>query len=152
MKVMVGGTFDLLHIGHQALLKCAFETAGTDGSVRIGLSSDEFAARKDHPVQSYDTRRKELSTWIAKSGFTTPYIIEPLHDPFGSACREDFDVLVVSYETSAGGKLINQKREEAGLKPVMLQEVACVCADDGKPVSSTRIHQGIINKLGEKEN
>ncbi|HJJ55294.1 MAG TPA: adenylyltransferase/cytidyltransferase family protein, partial [Methanocorpusculum sp.] len=63
MKVMVGGTFDMLHIGHKALLRQAFETAGTDGFVIIGLSSDEFAGRKQHPVHTFETRKKELMDW-----------------------------------------------------------------------------------------
>jgi len=64
MRVMVGGTFDPLHIGHQHLLTRAFMTAGLGGHVVIGLSSDEFASRKQHPVRSYNVRLAELTNWI----------------------------------------------------------------------------------------
>ena len=148
MKVMVGGTFDFLHIGHQLLLTRAFMTAGDGGSVVIGLSSDSFAARKQHPVRPYEVRLAELKAWITSKNFRASYVVEPLYDQFGSALSLDFDALVVSYETVSVGNLINRKREEAGRKPVDLYQIQCVLADDGKAVSSTRIYQGEINRFG----
>ena len=100
MKVMVGGTFDPLHIGHQLLLKRAFMTAGDDGNVIIGLSSDIFAARKQHPVRGYEVRKAELIRWIEESGFLASYEIEPLSDQFGSALTQDFDYVVESARTA----------------------------------------------------
>lgn len=150
MKVMVGGTFDPLHIGHQLLLSRAFMTAGKDGTVIIGLSSDKFAiSRKEHPVRPYEVRKSELESWIAKKEFQIPYIIEELNDSFGSAISADFDALIVSYETFPVGNIINQKRKEAGLQMVDLYQIQCVLAKDGKAVSSTRIYRGEINRYGE---
>jgi len=152
MKVMVGGTFDPLHIGHQLLLSRAFEIAGIEGTVIIGLSSDNFAIpRKQHRVRPYEIRKSELESWIAKKGFITPYAIEELNDSFGSAISADFDALIVSYETFSVGNVINQKRKEAGLKMVDLYQIQCVLAKDGKAVSSTRIYRGEINRYGELE-
>jgi pantetheine-phosphate adenylyltransferase len=151
MKVMVGGTFDPLHIGHQLLLKRAFMTAGDDGNVIIGLSSDIFAARKQHPVRGYEVRKAELIRWIEESGFLASYEIEPLSDQFGSALTQDFDALVVSYETFPVGNLINEKRKELGRPMVDLYQIQCVMAKDGRAVSSTRIYRGEINRYGEVE-
>ena len=151
MKVMVGGTFDPLHIGHQLLLKRAFMTAGDDGNVIIGLSSDIFAARKQHPVRGYEVRKAELIRWIEESGFLASYEIEPLSDQFGSALTQDFDALVVSYETFPVGNLINEKRKEIGRPMVDLYQIQCVVAKDGRAVSSTRIYRGEINRYGEVE-
>ncbi len=148
---MVGGTFDPLHIGHQLLLERTFQTAGKDGFVIIGLSSDVFASRKQHPVRSYAVRERELREWIAAKGFGTPYDIEPLFDQFGSALTQDFDALVVSYETFPVGNLINQKRKEMGMRMVDLYQIQCVMARDGRAVSSTRIYRGEINRYGEPE-
>ncbi len=50
---MVGGTFDPLHDGHKRLLTRSFELAGPDGYVVIGLTSDSFASRKNHPIRPF---------------------------------------------------------------------------------------------------
>ena len=151
MRVVVGGTFDYLHIGHQKLLRRAFLAAGDNGEVIIGLSSDEFAGRKNHPVRPYDIRKKELNAWIADEGFSAAWFIEPLYDAFGPTLTLDFDVLVVSYETYPVGELINEKRKTAGKKEVSLSVVNCVTADDGKEVSTTRIYYGEIDRFGKTE-
>lgn len=148
MRVIVAGTFDLLHIGHQQLLKEAFDIAGSSGTVLIGLTTDAFASRKSHPVSSYDIRKQNLVSWIAESGFGASYHIEPLSDPFGPALTVDFDVLVVSYETYSAGEVINEKRRSAGLKTVELHRVPCIFAEDGKAVSTTRIYDGEITRYG----
>ena len=151
MKAVVGGTFDYLHIGHQKLLRTAFCAAGDNGEVVIGLSSDEFAGRKNHPVRPYDVRKKELEAWIADEGFSAAYVIEPLYDAFGPTLTLDFDMLVVSYETYKTGEIINKMRKAARKKEVELSVVNCVTADDGKEVSTTRIYNGEIDRFGKSD-
>ncbi len=150
MKVMVGGTFDPLHIGHQLLLTRAFTTAGPGGHVVIGLSADPFASRKQHPVRTYAVRFAELTAWIQSRNFPATYEIEPLYDQYGSALTQDFDALVVSYETFPVGNEINRKRKELGRPMVDLYQIQCVLAEDGKAVSSTRIYRGEINRYGKQ--
>lgn len=151
MKVMVGGTFDLLHTGHRLLLSKAFETAAKGGHVFIGLSSDEFASNKSHPVRRYEVRLAELTRWIESMNFEATYEIEPLFDKFGRALTLDFDALIVSYETFRVGEEINEKRKALNKSPVELYKVSCVLADDGKAISSTRIYKKEINRYGRRE-
>ena len=42
MKVCIGGTFDTLHKGHELLIDKAFQTAGEQGSVLIGITKGEI--------------------------------------------------------------------------------------------------------------
>ena len=42
MKVCIGGTFNPLHKGHKLLIDKAFEVAGKQGSVFIGITTGEI--------------------------------------------------------------------------------------------------------------
>lgn len=145
---MVGGTFDPLHGGHRKLLERSFELAGENGTVIIGLTTDRFAARKRHPVRAYEERKERLIQFIERSGWTARYLIEPLNDRYGRAAEEDYDALVVSEETLPVGIEINRLRQERGLKKVDIHQIACVLAEDGKWISSTRILKGEIDPEG----
>lgn len=148
MNVMVGGTFDPLHVGHKVLLRRSFEIAGSDGFVTIGLSSDDFASRKSHPVRPYEVRLDELIAWIESMNFPAAYQVECLADRFGSALNEDFEALVVSEETFPVAEEINSLRQEMGRGKVDIYKIRCIMADDGKIVSSTRIYRKEIDPDG----
>ena len=64
-KVCLGGTFDRIHIGHEKLLKIAFEV-GED--VIIGLTSDTKAksGRGDEKLSSFKNRYTNLETFLTK--------------------------------------------------------------------------------------
>ncbi|MDO8601164.1 MAG: phosphopantetheine adenylyltransferase [bacterium] len=140
-KVIVGGTFDFLHAGHRALLSGAFSL----GDVTIGLVSNEMAERlKNREVGKYKDRQKELESWIKK-----PAIIVEINDKFGPTLKEDFDYIVVSPETYETAVLINQERQKLNKKPMEIVKVEFVLAEDGKPISSTRIFNGGIDGEGK---
>lgn len=148
MKIMVGGTFSPLHAGHKKLIARSFELAGPGGLVVIGLSSDTFAGRKTHPVMSYEERRAALETYVRGLPTTAQWEVEELNDRFGSALEADFDILVVSEETLPVALEINRLRRAKGLKMVEIYQIACVLADDGRWISSTRIIRGEIDEAG----
>jgi pantetheine-phosphate adenylyltransferase len=148
MKVMVGGTFDPLHAGHRKLLTRSFELAGPGGCVVIGLTTDEFAGRKTHPVRRFPDRKRALERFIRAKKFPAEFRIEPLADRYGPAAEEEFDALVVSEETLPVGVEINRLRQERGRRKVDLHQISCVLADDGRWISSTRIYRGEIDPEG----
>jgi pantetheine-phosphate adenylyltransferase len=148
MKVMVGGTFDPLHAGHRKLLTRSFELAGPGGCVVIGLTTDEFAGRKTHPVRPFGERKRALERFIRTRRFPAEFRIAPLADRVGPAAEEDFDALVVSEETLPVGVEINRLRQERGKRKVDIHQISCVLADDGRWISSTRIHRGEIDPEG----
>jgi|Deesub1362A_J573_1020465.scaffolds.fasta_scaffold00057_18 pantetheine-phosphate adenylyltransferase len=139
-KVVVGGSFDHLHKGHKALLEKAFELGE---KVIIGLTSDEMVNK---PLQPYGHRKKRLEEYL--SNFN--YELIKLNDPYGIAVEDpEVDAIVVSEETLERAKEINQMRNEKGLKRLEVIVVPIVLAEDGKPISSTRIRKGEINADGE---
>jgi pantetheine-phosphate adenylyltransferase len=148
MKVMVGGTFDPLHDGHKRLLTRSFELAGPDGHVVIGLTSDLFASRKNHPIRPFASRKLDLERYILSHDYSTKWAIEPLDDRYGSAIDADFDALIVSEETLPVAVEINKLRRGQRKRKVDIHQISCVLADDGHWISSTRIYRGEIDTHG----
>jgi cytidyltransferase-like protein len=147
-KVAVGGTFDSLHQGHKALLSKAFEEGET---VVIGLTSDAFVAdmHKPHKTASYSQRCRELSGFLDQFGFTGRFEIVPLKDPIGlTISGKSLDALVVSKETEKTGRIINDKRADAGLPPLAILTVEMVPAENHTPISTTRIRKKEIDRNG----
>jgi pantetheine-phosphate adenylyltransferase len=146
-KVAVGGTFQYLHEGHAKLIDRAFEIA-EDGKVYIGLTSDEMLY-KGHSIDDYEIRRAKLLHYIKEKGFSDDrYEVTKLSDPYGPTLEEDFDYIIVSPETYPVALKINRLREEKGKKPLKIVNVEYVMAEDGIPISSTRIAKGEIDRHG----
>jgi len=155
VRVAVGGTFDPLHDGHRALISRAYELGrdiggrGGGGDVVIGLTSDDLArARKgDHPIADYSKREGRLKRYIADRFGILPKIVA-LHDPYGTTLTESFDYIVVSPETRPVAVAINKLRLERGISEIGIVLVPYVLAEDGMPISSTRIRSGEIDSHG----
>lgn len=146
--VAVGGTFDEFHKGHRALLTKAFEVGER---VLIGLSSDELARelRKPHKVASYTERLSDLKGFLAKCGLSDRAKIVTLHDPYGVTLSEGcVEAIVVSGETEPTAREINEKRKAKGLPPLSVVVIDMVPAENHAPISTTRIHEGEIDREG----
>ena len=145
-----GGTFDVLHVGHFALLSKAFEIAN---SVIIGVTSDDFAGQvkgKAKIQHSYEDRTSVLKKAIRNKFGDVNYLISKLQTTFGPAVLSgEVEVLVASRDTSVSGKELNKIRQANGLKPIAIVIVEMVKADDGQSISSTRIRLGQIDSLGK---
>ncbi len=146
--VAVGGTFDILHVGHEKLLAKAFDIGEL---VFVGLTGDRLVStmNKDHPVRPFTVRRRNLLRLLkARDWFKRARITE-LKDSFGPATRRKrLDALVVSEDTRVNGRRVNGLRRRKGLKPLRIYVVKMVRSDDGKPVSDTRIRRGELNPQG----
>ncbi len=138
-KVVVGGTFDILHEGHKAFLRKAF----TLGEVTIGLTSDIMAKKtKKRKIRDFRLRKRELADFIKKEFKVKPKIVK-IEDKFGPTLKEDFDYIVVSPETYPGAILINLKRKNIKKKLIKIVKIEFVLDKDGKPISSTKIFKKI---------
>ena len=141
-KVAVGGTFDKFHDGHKKLLDTAFELGQT---IDIGVTSDAFGGLKGD-IDSCKERIGNLKSYFSdKSNFN----IMSLDDPYGTTIYDaDFDAIVVSEETEPTAVKINEIRGSKGMKPLDIVVISFVLAEDGSPISSTRIRSGEINRNG----
>ena len=144
--VAMGGTFDIIHKGHLALLELAFSISE---HVIIGVSSDQFAKKRGKIVMNtFEERVKKLETLLDKH-YANRYTITRLDEDFGPALfKDDIEALVVSRETEEKGRILNKLRSEQGLKPLEIIVMDMILAKDGKPISSSRIKSGEIDPNG----
>ena len=144
-KVVLGGTFSVIHKGHIALLRKAFESGDV---IEVGLTSDSYVAKnKLGAIPGYSARRRNLNAALKKMGGN--FYIVKINDKYGSTLREDFNTLVVSEETRSTAVQINKLRLKRGMKAVRIVSIKRVLADDGKPISGTRIRNGEIDIDGK---
>jgi cytidyltransferase-like protein len=145
--VAVGGTFDYLHKGHRALLEKAFECGE---KVIIGVTTDDFLSKLGKHVHNcYEERVKRLREYLLTKYPAERFEIQPLGDYFGPGIyQEDVEALVASTETAGRVEIANRRRVELGLKPLEVVIVDMVLAEDGKPISSSRIRMGVIDAEG----
>jgi cytidyltransferase-like protein len=146
--VAMGGTFDSLHRGHRKLLKQAFAIGRT---VMIGITSDEFARtlHKPHKLDSYAKRKRDVERLLSRWGVISRARIVPLKDRYGPTVRESrIQALVVSRRTLKTAYDINSKRRAHGLKPLAIDPIDLINAEDKRPISSTRIRRGRIDREG----
>lgn len=117
----------------------------------IGVTSDQFVKKlhKPHKVDSYEIREKELKKLLKRRNWLDRSIIVKLEDPYGPTVKENnIDALVVSQRTKPTAQLINRFRRRKGLKPLHIVPITLVEAQDSRPISTTRIRRGRINREG----
>jgi pantetheine-phosphate adenylyltransferase len=72
-----------------------------------------------------------------------------LDDPYGTTVTDEaFEAIVVSRETEPVAREINAIRRNRGFRELDIITIDMVNADDGIPISSTRIRRGEIDPMG----
>lgn len=145
MEVCVGGTFDIIHEGHKALLRKALESRN---KVFIGLTSD-IMVRNKKLCFPYEVRRRNLERFLTREKLMNHEILR-IDSPFGLTLSRDFDAVVVSPETARTAAAINSARRRLGKRELKVIEIDYVLADDLIPFSSTRIRKGEIDPNGKR--
>ena len=143
----MGGTFDIIHIGHLSLIEKA---ASISEKVIIGLTSDSLATKSGKKLRNnYETRLDNLKKILTEKFSDSLFEIAMLDDDFGPAViKGEVDALVVSEETSKKGDILNAKRNDLGLPLVEIIIVPMKLASDGERISSTRIRNAEIDDSG----
>ncbi|KAF2402762.1 hypothetical protein EJ06DRAFT_519787 [Trichodelitschia bisporula] len=190
--VVVGGTFDHLHLGHKLLLTMTafaldswgfdeLDLSGNNEKARmvIGLTAAAQLASKKYAeyLEPWDQRYRAVhgfleailrvayvgptrdqgrisETWdegpnghvvkvdIPRQCMRIEYV--EIWDPFGPTITEpEMDALVLSAETRAGGKMVNDKRVEKGWKPLKVLEVDVLDAEEGEGGGAFEMRLGL---------
>lgn len=148
-KLALGGTFDLIHKGHEELFAKAFELGE---EIIVGITTDEFVQElyKDHSINEYEFRKNHLLEFIKKIASEDRCIIVPLDNPYGPTIHDkSIEAILVSKESEKAVDIINRIRIDNGFKSLKIISIELILAEDGQPISTTRIKKGIIDRNGK---
>jgi len=148
-QVIVGGTFDHFHKGHEALLKKAFTTGK---KVFVGIATKELYKDKflSETVESFEARKKFVSEFLKKKGWLLrTKLISFSHFTGGADKEKKIEAIIVSKLTYSNVLKINQLRKTNKLPLLKTIFVRDVLAEDGKLISSERIRTGEIDRNGK---
>lgn len=145
MKVGVGGTFNVLHRGHRALLDKAFEMGD---EVVIGITSDEFSSKNKAKQVPLQERMHALESYLAQKG--KPHSINVIESSQARLLMDDsIEALVASPETYVEADRLAKLRLEKGMKPLRVIRIGYILADDCTPISASRVLAGEIDESGK---
>lgn len=150
MKVVIGGTFNRIHDGHQALFQQAFEIGKL---VFIGITSNEMAVkqREEAALQDFSQRKQKLKKYLEKRFSGVKFEIEKIDDKYNQrlVCELVADAIVASEDKKAEIKRINRLRRKHNLQPLKPFLVPYVLAENGTPIKATKIIKGEMDERGK---
>ncbi len=141
----VAGTFDILHDGHKALIRRAFDVGDR---VLIGITSDRMASSGRDTHVPLEIRMAELRGFAEGLGDHEIFVIDDIYGP--DEMMDPVDVLVVSEETLENGRILNDRRLSRGLRAMELSVVPLVMADGSTKISSSAIMRGEYGRSGRR--
>lgn len=144
---ILGGTFDHLHLGHERFLANAFSQAEiiTIGLVTSPLTSKPHAEQ----IEAYSVRQHNLINYLNHLNLFYRYQIIPLTDIYGTSLTDSsIEAVFITKSTQANAQLINDSRAKLSLPPLTLVTLPFAYGDDNQIISSSRIREGTINRLG----
>ncbi len=147
-NMVLGGTFDCLHIGHKKLIDKAFELAEF---VSIGITSDELNRERGKIIwESEAIRKRKLEDYLSSKGFQNRSKIILIDDIYGNSTIDpNLDAIIATKETLPNIEAVNLKRAKNGLKGLDVVMVSHAKDSSGKIISSSRIRNGEISPDGQ---
>lgn len=142
VKVLLGGTFSVLHRAHKEMIGRGLKM----GELTIGLTSDSFKFNKRYEVPPYNARKSNLENYLMSIGAKAR--IEMLNDPYGSTLSPEYGAIVSSNETLDFIETINFSRRAKGITPLVVENVGEILGEDLLPIKSERIIKGDIDEEG----
>ncbi len=144
--VVLGGTFDRFHAGHQSLLIVAASFAP---KLYVGVTSDDFIQERrkefSHLIEPYQIRIQRLREFLFVLGVEADiFPLNYLGEDVEIAARLEVDAIVVTEETLVGAYRINEKRMALGKKPFPIVLAPRILTSEGLAISSTILRRQII--------
>jgi pantetheine-phosphate adenylyltransferase len=150
---LLGGTFDVTHDGHAALLNTAFREASY---VLIGVTSDQRAEEaRERSVRPYWERIEELhaEAEVFANIYDCHYSTTEIDNGIDLAANEskaDFIVVSPEAKTHERAQAVNEARVANDYDRLQIIEAPMVTDYKGRKISSTNVVEGEIDRHGNK--
>jgi pantetheine-phosphate adenylyltransferase len=135
-KIILGGTFNGLHLGHQYFLSMA-QRYGKEAI--IGLCSDQMVkARRKHfkEVRKFEERKKTLENYLKKIGWKAKIV--KINDIYGPAAKNrEVEAILLTEETFSNGVKINRRRKKNNLKELHCIVLPYLLGKTGRKLNSS---------------
>lgn len=146
--LVVGGTFDHLHAGHEQLLGAAFSLSG---HVLLGLTVPEMNKSKAwaDAILPFEERKREIELFARKLERLSDLHIIPINDVYGSTLKDKkLEAILVTPHSLRGAQLINAGRQQRSLSKLNIEVCDLHTDQSGQTLSSSRIREGLVNRSG----
>ena len=141
---LIGGTLDRFHAGHRNLLLSALSDCQ---KVEVWVTVDSIARAKDPRVSPWEDRVKEIQqAFGSDAGRLEFYELQDLYGP--APVHNEASAIICTTETMPECMAINRMRQEAGLSKLEIISVEHTMSWDDRPISSSRIRRGEIDREG----
>ena len=142
---LIGGTFDRFHKGHISLINQSLRYCK---KLEIWITSDTIANIKDPRIKTWEERHEEILTYVENNS-PSRVIFGKLEDSFGPApTHNSAEVIFCTEDNIRNCEVINVKRLQNSLPKLSIVELELENAWDKKPISSSRIRIGEIDRNG----
>lgn len=142
---IVAGTFDHLHKGHHQLIQTALSTSH---QLSIGLTQKNLHSKKllKNLIEPQPIRSKAIKAFTKNHPHSSIFLLKSPLEPAVSSLK--FDAIIASKDTLKTVNKINYLRTTNNKKPLKTIIIDLQESSDKKPISSTRIRKGQLNRQG----
>lgn len=148
--IACGGTFDLLHSGHEYFLDQILDISQ---NVILGLTSDAYVSQNkaDRGIAPFQGRKNAIEEYLKGKNALESVKIIAIDDIYGPLLDKnlDIDALAVTDESKKTADVINKKRTELGLFPLHVEVVSQLRDSQNQVISATRVRRGEIDRKGK---
>ena len=128
-QVVLGGTFDHLHVGHRKLLTTAILVCRK--RLVVGVTHDCMLVKKAnrHLIQSYKERAAAVDQFVRSINPALNLEVVPIRDMYGPTVSDpNLHAIVVSSETAKNAEVLNKERQRRRMDPMAVVSLARVSA------------------------
>lgn len=139
-NVVLGGTFDRIHVGHKILLSEA--VLYTRKRLVVGVTDANMIKSKKLPelILPVEKRIAHLREFLNDIDHSIEYDIVPIQDPFGPTKSDpNLDMIVVSEETYRGGEKVNELRLQNKLNKLEIHCIKLIEMDNNHEQKESKI-------------